>query len=249
MVYSPFSFRLFGFYIFYYWLFLCLLYLTFILSILIATTTTTTTTQSEEEKKLIGDIAPKKLDDPSAAAGAAGPSSSSSCSAPAPALEGASAWNKAGTWEEKDITTWAADTLSSTLLSCSYDIPNTDQVVKVVRANKMTALHDGGHASVAAVRGKKRYIYEFGYELEWELSGAGDDDDDEEWDLKGKIVLPDIDGTVASGEWHDASDFTVVGGIPNSKRAFLMKNVRDGGLRQVIEDKIDGWVVLLKATY
>ena len=191
---------------------------------------------TEEEKKLIGDIAPKKLD-VNAAATTATPAE--------PVVEGASAWNKAGTWEEKDIGKWAVDTLSSTLLTCSYDIPGTDQTVKVVKANKMD-VHDGGHASVAAVRGKKRYIYEFGYELVWELSSAGGDADVE---MRGKLVLPDIDGTVAAGEWHDVSDFTVDGGIPNAKRAHLMKHVRDGGLREVIEEKIDGWVTLLKATY
>lgn len=191
---------------------------------------------TEEEKKLIGDIAPKKLDANAAAATA---------TSAEPVVEGASAWNKAGTWEEKDIGKWAVDTLSSTLLTCSYDIPGTDQTAKVVKANKMD-VHDGGHASVAAVRGKKRYIYEFGYELVWELSSAGGDADVE---MRGKLVLPDIDGTVAAGEWHDVSDFTADGGIPNAKRAHLMKHVRDGGLREVIEEKIDGWVTLLKATY
>ena len=191
---------------------------------------------TEEEKKLIGDIAPKKLD-----ASAANVTSTSA----EPVVEGTSAWNKAGTWEEKDITKWSIDTLSSTLLTCSYDIPGTDQTVKVVKANKM-AVHDGGHASVAAVRGKKRYIYEFGYELVWELSSAGGDADVE---MKGKLILPDIDGTVAAGEWHDVSDFSVDGGIPNAKRAYLLKHVRDGGLREIIEGKIDGWVTLLKATY
>ena len=191
---------------------------------------------TEEEKKLIGDIAPKKLDANAAAATA---------TSAEPVVEGASAWNKAGTWEEKDITKWSIDTLSSTLLTCSYDIPSTDQTVKVVKANKM-AVHDGGHASVAAVRGKKRYIYEFGYELVWELSSAGGDADVE---MRGKLTLPDIDGTVAAGEWHDVSDFSVDGGIPNAKRAYLIKHVRDGGLREVIETKIDGWVTLLKATY
>eukprot|EP00562_Extubocellulus_spinifer_P035730 CAMPEP_0178695430 /NCGR_PEP_ID=MMETSP0699-20121125/8851_1 /TAXON_ID=265572 /ORGANISM="Extubocellulus spinifer, Strain CCMP396" /LENGTH=224 /DNA_ID=CAMNT_0020341127 /DNA_START=297 /DNA_END=971 /DNA_ORIENTATION=+ len=207
-------------------------------------------TQTEEEKKLIGDIAPKKLNpnDSSGAAGTAtgtGDATAAGAAAPAP-TEGASAWNKAGTWEERDITAWASDTLTSTLLGCSYSVPDSDVTIKVVKANKMSELHDGGHASVAAVRGKKRYIYEFGYSLEWEMTGGNDEDDE---DINGTLVLPDIDGTVASGEWHDVSDFTVVGGIKNSKRTFLMKYVRDGGLRQVIEDRIDDWVALLKATY
>ena len=45
---------------------------------------------TEEEKKLIGDIAPKKLDANAAAATA---------TSAEPVVEGASAWNKAGTWE------------------------------------------------------------------------------------------------------------------------------------------------------
>ena len=67
---------------------------------------------------------------------------------------------------------------------------------------------------MAAVRGKKRYIYEFGYKLEWELDAGGNDEDD----LRGTMTLPDIDGTVAEGDWHDLSDFTVEGGIPAARR-------------------------------
>ena len=54
---------------------------------------------SEEAKKLIGDIAPKKLE------ASQQPQSSE------PADKGTSAWNKAGTWEERDLTKWACDSL------------------------------------------------------------------------------------------------------------------------------------------
>ena len=190
--------------------------------------------QSDEVRKLIGDIAPKRI-----GSDTADPSSPDA----AAASGGNSAWNKAGTWEERDVTDWAAETLTASLLTATYEEAGTK--ARISRVTKMADLHDGGHASVAAVRGKKRYIYEFGYKLEWELDAGGNDEDD----LRGTMTLPDIDGTVAEGDWHDLSDFTVEGGIPAARRAWVLKHLRDGGLRKAVEDQIDGWVVTLKATY
>ena len=56
-----------------------------------------------------------------------------------------------------------------------------------------------GHASVAAVRGKKRYLYEFDLTVHWTLvttraaSGAV---------AAGTMRFPDIDGTCALGEGY-----------------------------------------------
>jgi hypothetical protein len=49
---------------------------------------------SEEDKKLIGNITPQKIEQPSS---------------PQKIEKVGSAWNKAGTWEEKDKSTWCRD--------------------------------------------------------------------------------------------------------------------------------------------
>ena len=68
---------------------------------------------SEEDKKLIGDIAPKKI--------------SSAMDAATPAMkkgeEGVSVWNSAGTWEEKDVTKWAEESVKGCLSGISIDLP------------------------------------------------------------------------------------------------------------------------------
>merc|ERR1711904_295467 len=56
--------------------------------------------QTDEEKRLIGDIAPKRVNLPP---GNLWTSTETN--------DDTSAWNTAGTWEERDITSWAVDTL------------------------------------------------------------------------------------------------------------------------------------------
>eukprot|EP00568_Trieres_chinensis_P006673 CAMPEP_0183294564 /NCGR_PEP_ID=MMETSP0160_2-20130417/2859_1 /TAXON_ID=2839 ORGANISM="Odontella Sinensis, Strain Grunow 1884" /NCGR_SAMPLE_ID=MMETSP0160_2 /ASSEMBLY_ACC=CAM_ASM_000250 /LENGTH=330 /DNA_ID=CAMNT_0025455913 /DNA_START=131 /DNA_END=1120 /DNA_ORIENTATION=+ len=70
--------------------------------------------QTEEEKRLIGDIAPKRVEDPAAVDATA-----------APTAEGASAWNKAGTWEERDLTSWASETLIASLSGVKREVPKS----------------------------------------------------------------------------------------------------------------------------
>merc|ERR1711923_617888 len=91
--------------------------------------------------------------------------------------KGTSAWNKAGTWEEKDVTDWAIQSLKDTVQKCKYDLPDGSPDPKAhVQVTKITKLLSskvsGGtcHASVATVRGKKRYIFEFTICVHWEMT-------------------------------------------------------------------------------
>jgi len=193
--------------------------------------------QTEEEKRLIGDIRPKQLSGDAAAAAATTSGD-----------QDTSAWNKAGTWEEKDVTSWAVDTLTSSLVGTSHSVSSSAAEIgggtaKVTKATKLD-LHGGGHASVAAVRGKKRYIYEFGIRLDWELEDCSNGED-----YRGTMTLPDVDGTVEAGDEYDLSEFTVEGNVGNKVRMALNKHVRDGGLRAEVHKALDGWVELFKATY
>ena len=183
---------------------------------------------SEEAKKLIGDIAPKKLETLSS-----DPSSTAE-------NKGTSAWNKAGTWEERDVTAWAKDVLKEQLEKVTYTLPASSPAPSAVV--KTTKAKVSGHASVAIVRGKKRFIYELSVELDWSFSHEGND-------ANGKISFPDIDGTCMVGEPYEASGFNIEHSDEGQLRPVLESFVRMQGWREKIHEAIDTWVELFKETY
>ncbi|KAL7454886.1 hypothetical protein ACHAWC_006477 [Mediolabrus comicus] len=191
---------------------------------------------SEETKQLIGDIAPKKID-PNA------PVADDNAPKPLP-VEGASAWNKAGTWEEKDVTSWAKETLEAALLTAEYILPHGSPSPGAHAVVSKVSKFDG-HASFATVRGKKRYIYEFGFTLDWVLTLG----DDHKQSCNGKMTFPDVDGTVELGDGYDIVDYHVDGSSSAGTGPLLDRFVRDGGLRDNIHKAIDDWVRLFRATY
>jgi len=185
---------------------------------------------TDEAKKLIGDIAPKRLEEAPANA------------IPKDAPEGASAWNKAGTWEEKDVSSWAKDTLKAALLSTTYTLPegspDAGAVASVLKVDKCD-----GHASFATVRGKKRYIYEFHVKLSWQLELSSNTT------CQGMMAFPDIDGTCELGDGYDMVDYVVNDGAPSDAKHLLDRFVKNDGLRHALHDTIDDWVRLFRATY
>jgi len=193
---------------------------------------------TDDAKQLIGDIAPKKLD-PNATG-----DTNDNAPKPIPATEGASAWNTAGTWEEKDVTPWAKETLTAALLTAEYILPDGSPSPGAhAVVSKVSKLE--GHASYATVRGKKRYIYEFALTLSWVLTLG----DDHTQTCHGEMTFPDIDGTVEMGEGYDITKYSVDGSSPPGTGPLLDRFVRDGGLRDSLHGKIDDWVRLFRATY
>ena len=187
---------------------------------------------SKEAAELIGDIAPKKLEVTTTAA--------TSSSAAVLAAPGASAWNQAGTWEERDVTSWAQDSLQNKLLAATYTLPEYSPAPSAtVRVTKATAT---GHASVAVARGKKRYIYEWLVKLDWEFQ-HGDKI------AKGHMAFPDVDGTCMVGEPYEAHDFAVTEVDDEHLRPILKDFVHKQGLRDELHKAIDEWVGLFKESY
>lgn len=103
---------------------------------------------SEETKKLIGDIAPKKIDPTEAPAGAGNSAAGAGGGQPS-----GSAWNYAGTFEERNMTAWAKEKLQELLSGVSFVIPNNGAVLDVVKVSGLD-----GDASVTFVRGKKKCV-------------------------------------------------------------------------------------------
>jgi len=134
---------------------------------------------SEEAKRLIeeqGFGKPKKID------------------APLPEVEvkgGASQWNQAGTYEEKNMMRWAEDRFRCALTGISFDIP-TGSAGNIVTTNVSEVT---GDASISASRGKRRRIMDLSMVVEYEAK-VGDSEgrgklcisevsaDDDEFELK-----------------------------------------------------------------
>jgi tetratricopeptide (TPR) repeat protein len=186
---------------------------------------------TEEAKNLIGDIAPKMIDSsaPQPAAAAATPG-------------GGSAWNTAGTWEEKNTTKWATESLKKQVMQTTFSLPESSPapgaLVTVTEVKKLE-----GHASVARARGKTRFMYEFLLNLNWELSGA------DGLKCSGSLSIPDIDGSIDLGEGYEMLDFKVDSMSDNKVRPLVDRFVLRGGFQQALNESIDDWVRLFTKEY
>lgn len=187
---------------------------------------------TEEAKKLIGDIAPKRLD-PSTAAAPAETNGNSNTSA----------WNKAGTWEERDVSNWARDSLKESLVGKTFTLDDSSPAPGATATITKLPKCDG-HSSFASVRGKKRYIYEFALKMEWKFETGSAEDD-----AKGSMTFPDFDGTCPVGEGYDLGSYEVASCTDSNLVPLLDRFVRNGGLRDVVHASLDEWVRLFKETY
>jgi Activator of Hsp90 ATPase, N-terminal/Tetratricopeptide repeat len=132
---------------------------------------------------------PKRLDSTDTNGHATAPRSLTSSASD---MKGRSAWNLAGTWEEKDTTPWCTEQLRKRLEESSYRSLAHESGLDVI----VTTLDKlEGHASVAMAAGKKRYIFEYEAKIKYEIQSRKQDD---AGDAKPTVVatgtaeLPDI---------------------------------------------------------
>jgi hypothetical protein len=150
-----------------------------------------------------------------------------------------SAWNKAGAWEEKDVTAWAIPSLQEQLTNTTYKLPASSPAPGATVA--VTAAVVKGHASVETVRGKKRFLYEFSVVVDWKLT--------EHSTATGSLTFPDVDGTCVVGEPYECTDFSVRLIDDATIRPVLEAFVYRAGLRDFLHESIDSWVRLFRETY
>ena len=175
---------------------------------------------SEEEKALLQQAAGPKLIGSTTSSAATTPTAST---APTPiptnnaqesstGAAAASAWNQAGTWEEKDTSAWCTSCLKKHL---------TAAAVSGTYSAKVKEIKDcSGDASVVLTRGRKRYVFDYHLTLKFDVvhvsEGGGinaDEIDENEADEEttaaaptetvvatGTLKLPDISSTVAIDE-------------------------------------------------
>merc|ERR1712232_1171033 len=192
--------------------------------------------QTEEVKKLIGDIAPKRISTtPTPAA-----NNGSANTKP----ESTSAWNKAGTWEEKDYTKYAQQLLTDALSKVEYSISDSDALAIHKELGAATAKvskikNVDGHASIAQVRGKRRYVYEYSLDIEFKIILAMDLDEV----VTGTFKYPEIDGTTCddNGADLDFIDFKIKDCDGDHYRKLTDIIVRKGGLKNEIKKCICNW--------
>lgn len=170
---------------------------------------------SKEDTELIGDITPKLIgssNDKAAVSTAATTSGSSS---------NGSAWNAANTWEEKDYTQWAKDKLTSLIvIDESIGLPST--VPYNIKVRKVSDIQ--GHAQIAHVRGKARYIYEFSLDLSFTISSTDANKKDK---YKATVSVTDIindlldDIDIASLRWDDSKSAPTGAELAAARSAIL----------------------------
>lgn len=122
------------------------------------------------------------------------------------AMAGPSAWNRAGTWEEKNTTEWCREHLRACLLRVRTA---TTHICKVDQCT--------GDASVVWTQGQQRFVYDFHVTLQYAWTAesemvadaaAADTDQDKPTSTtahkakraKGIVKLPDISSTSTQGE-------------------------------------------------
>ncbi|KAF1335294.1 Hsp90-like protein, partial [Globisporangium splendens] len=134
---------------------------------------------SHDEKKLIGDIAPQKIE-------------AAPATVAAPTAHEGSAWNAAGTFEERTFTKWAEQKWSDLFTGAAY---SEEKFTATFSAPEKVT----GDASICVVRGKKRFLYDFNLTLPFEVSIDGgtiykgkytmnEISNDEDYEISGRLT-------------------------------------------------------------
>jgi hypothetical protein len=192
----------------------------------------------EKAKSLIGDITPKRI-----------VSKTTNNNTPK-RIDGSeavrndkqSAWNTAGTWEDKDKTKWAKKRLK-TLMEDIVIIEENGNNCQVTKVEKLE-----GDASIISARGKVRYVYDFGFELKFTFIFAatgndsnnkdkGDDSNDDEDDDKNKKRDNKIKGTLVYRDMCNDADLDDEGvrGILQS----LRKPPKDANVKRAYYEMVE----------
>jgi hypothetical protein len=114
---------------------------------------------STTDTELIGSIAPKKID----------PIVTDNIvkEIPSGSIHASSAWNAAQTWEERNFSKWAEDRIPDILVDDFEITTGTGTFQTILNVNKVDNIK--GHASIAHVRGKARYIYEYSVDFGFDV--------------------------------------------------------------------------------
>ncbi|KAJ0396365.1 hypothetical protein P43SY_007459 [Pythium insidiosum] len=138
-----------------------------------------------------------------------------------------SAWNAAGTWEERDKSEWARDSLKQQILD-GFAFTN-DQLRVAVKARSVVRCN--GDAKVVFSRGKKRCGFDMTLKFEWTSSRTGGEDAEEFPEATGHVELHDFDDMTGEDyEIHVSCD----GSSDHARDAKKAIESWEQGLRQLL---------------
>ncbi len=152
------------------------------------TTTFFNNEMDEETKKLIGNIAPKKLD-----------ANGEVITTNAPAS--GSAWNSAGTYEEKILTSWATEYLRENFSRLSMSlrgqevhgiVNNAFPGIATILIEVSSVEEVTGDAQVTLLRGKKKHVCDYTVSLKWNILVTFSEISKAPINLNGTIQVLDI---------------------------------------------------------
>eukprot|EP00929_Paragymnodinium_shiwhaense_P059017 TRINITY_DN29545_c0_g1_i1.p1 TRINITY_DN29545_c0_g1~~TRINITY_DN29545_c0_g1_i1.p1 ORF type:complete len:327 (-),score=110.24 TRINITY_DN29545_c0_g1_i1:286-1212(-) len=161
--------------------------------------------------------APKKVE--------ASPEASPSASPASSAGQAGSAWNKAGTWEERDVLPAAKTVLETQLLP----LKEVDFGRGIIRGKEVKSIE--GSASAVVVRGTPRLLFDLTFTIVFEVCVAGGQP------LEANVVVKDWTG---SSE-EPALELPSLGSLPPDIREAVRGKMADksnGGLTQQILAKL-----------
>lgn len=102
-----------------------------------------------------------------------------------------SAWNAAGTWEEKDTSDWSKRTLKEQLLKTG----TVDAAGGVLEVSGIEAVD--GDSSIGAIRGKVRYIFDLSFKVKFTFKRMGSSGQESS---EGSIKVADFTNDAFSGD-------------------------------------------------
>ena len=185
----------------------------------------------DKTKELIGDIAPKKVNAPTQMQ----------------VVEGASSWNQAGTFESKDHTKWMRSWLEAKFRDFMVDLPDRKvgqlTVPCYLTVKKIKDIK--GDASTAQARGKKKWVLDVSFVLDWEFPL-----DDAGAVAKGSMAFPDVSCDVVDDEEPLEWSLDVDPLTPQTAIPLITSHLQsdDKGLRPAVYDACAELVKEFRAT-
>lgn len=202
----------------------------------------------EQTKALIGSIAPKKLD-------AQGEVITTNV-----APSSGSAWNAAGTYEEKVLTAWANEHLRALFASRTLSVAGEEvhpqakallpDMASLQIEVSLSAAEDAlsGHAQVTMLRGKKKHVCDYTLSLKWSLLATFADADKSPLSVQGSLSVLDITADrefeidqVAVSSYNDANASLYT--LPKEAAVLVGKYVResDRGVQKMVFDALNAF--------
>eukprot|EP00928_Gymnodinium_smaydae_P054529 TRINITY_DN38284_c0_g1_i1.p1 TRINITY_DN38284_c0_g1~~TRINITY_DN38284_c0_g1_i1.p1 ORF type:complete len:552 (-),score=188.55 TRINITY_DN38284_c0_g1_i1:44-1636(-) len=119
---------------------------------------------------------------------------------------GASEWNQAGTWEEKDASTWAKAELKKHLSAVTVAGPCTAEGGEPADAEVSVRIDEvkklNGDAQIVHVRKQQRHGFNFDVEMSFRMNFSSASDAEAAEKYKGVLTIPELADFVDQKDWR-----------------------------------------------